>query len=89
MSNEVKVECSSCGASGVYRGFAEPQGVGVVCLNCNGTGCQTINYKPFTGLKRRTGIQTVQLSRGSFIVTGVGPAGNAISYEDFFRGKRP
>lgn len=87
--NEVKAECSSCGGTGVYCGFAEPKGTGVVCLNCDGTGCSTIKYKPFTGLKRRTGVEKVMLSRGTFIMTGVGPAGSSVTYEEFMSGKRP
>jgi hypothetical protein len=86
---KIETECSSCSGTGLYRGFAEPVGVGVVCLNCEGTGCRSIEFKPFTGLKRRTDVVTVRVSRGSFILTGVGPAGSSISYPEFLNGKRP
>lgn len=86
---EVKAECSSCGGTGIYRGFAEPPGVGVVCVNCDGTGASTILYTPFTTRKTRTDIKTVQRSRGSFIATGVGPVGNAVSYNEFLQGRKP
>lgn len=90
----VNAECTSCRATGLYRGFAEPEGVAVVCLNCDGTGCRKIStpatsYTPFTTRKRRDDVKTVKLSRGSLIVTGVGPAGSGITYEEFFAGKLP
>lgn len=89
MKQKVEAECSSCRGTGIYRGFAEPQGVGVVCLDCDGTGCRAIEYTPFTGLKRRDDVRTVQRSRGSLIFAGVGPTGNSVSYEEFLRGKKP
>jgi DnaJ-class molecular chaperone len=89
MQMTVKAECSSCSGTGVYRGFAERQGTGVVCLNCDGTGYKEISYEPFMGRKRRDNITTVYRSRGTFMVTGIGPGGNGIPYEDFFRGKMP
>jgi hypothetical protein len=44
----IKVMCPSCGGTGVYCGFAEPKGVGVVCVKCDGTGCADLSYEPFT-----------------------------------------
>jgi len=84
----VKAECGSCGGTGVYSGFAEPKGVGVVCLNCKGTGCREIQYIPFTKRKHRNGIKKVRLSRGSFILS-CGPHGEEISYSKFLSGKIP
>ena len=85
----VEAECSSCSGTGVYRGFAEPKGVGVVCLNCDGEGKRTIEYKLFTGRKRCDGVQEVRRSAGSFIATGVGPAGESVTYEEFLAGTMP
>jgi len=87
--SSVQAECSSCGGTGVYCGFAEPKGTGVVCLSCDGTGCRTIEYKPFTGLKTRTGVHTVRRSQGTFIATGIGPTGGSVSYDEFLKGKKP
>jgi len=87
--NKIKAECDSCAGTGVYCGFAEPKGVGVVCLRCNGSGAVTILYRPFTGRKLKQGVKTVRLSRDSFIATGVGPTGSEISYEEFKAGKMP
>ena len=85
----VEAECKSCAGTGIYRGFAEPKGVGVVCLICGGTGKVIFSYTLFTTRKRRRDVQSVRLSAGSFVGTGVGPIGNSISYDDFFAGKMP
>jgi hypothetical protein len=29
---KLQVQCGACGGTGVYHGFAEPKGIGVVCL---------------------------------------------------------
>lgn len=89
MKQSVKAECSSCGASGIYHGFAEPKETGVVCLNCDGTGAREIEYVPFTTRRVRYDINKVSQSRGSLLVTGVGPVGNTITYDEFLSGKRP
>lgn len=91
MGHEVTMsqECPSCGGTGIYHGFAEPKGVGVVCLTCGGEGYTTLKYKIFTGLNKRTDIQTVRRSKGSFIGTGVGPQGGSITYQQFLDGQMP
>jgi len=81
--------CPSCDGTGIYRGFAEPPGVGVVCLTCNGKGSKEIRYEPFAGLRRREDVREVRRSAGSFLATGVGPTGGSVSYEAFLRGERP
>lgn len=86
---KIEVQCSSCNGTGIYCGFAEPKGVGVVCLRCDGSGKGELSYTPFTGRKERKDVKTVQRSRGSFIGTGVGPTGNSITYAEFIAGKRP
>lgn len=85
----IEVECNACGGTGIYHGFAEPEGIGVVCLACNGTGKVKLKYKPFTGRKMRKGIKTVQRSKGGFIATGIGPIGKSITYDEFLKGKMP
>jgi hypothetical protein len=83
------VECGSCGGTGIYCGFAEPEGVGVVCLTCKGSGKAQLTYKPFTTRKRRDNVETVRLSAGSFIGMGFGPTGGSVSYQEFLSGKMP
>jgi len=85
---KVKTECGSCGGTGLYRGMAEPKGVAVVCLRCGGTGCSEIEYMPFTERKRRDDVETVRLSRGSFILS-CGPVGSSVTYAEFLAGKMP
>lgn len=89
MKQTVQAKCTSCEGTGIYCGFAEPKGVGVVCLSCDGSGCKTIEYEPFNGRVRRNTVHTVRQSRGTFIATGVGPAGGSVTYEEFWNGKRP
>ena len=85
---KIKTECGSCRGTGLYRGMAEPEGVAVVCLRCEGTGCREIEYTPFTTRKRRGDVTTVRLSRGSFILS-CGPGGTSVSYAEFQSGKMP
>lgn len=86
---EHEKECRSCRGTGLYSGFAEPQGTAVVCLTCGGIGKEEISYKPFKGRKTRRDIEIVKLSAGNLIVTGVGPRGNSITYQEFLDGKMP
>ena len=81
--NIIDIECSACQGTGLYHGFAEPPGVGVICVKCVGTGKVEFRYTPFTKRKTRTDIRTVQHSRGSFIGTGVGPVGPSLTYQEF------
>jgi hypothetical protein len=85
---KVEAECSSCRGTGIYRGFMEPKGVGVVCLKCGGTGKVVITYKPFNGRKTRDDVERVFLSKGPLIIE-CGPGGKSISYMDFLVGKMP
>lgn len=95
---EIKINCGSCDGKGLYRGFAEPPGVAVVCLTCKGSGYTTINPQehgkhvlcvPFSGRKPVKGVHTVRRSRGTTIVLGCGPAGPGITYQEFCEGKLP
>ena len=85
----LEAECTACGGTGIYHGFAEPDGVGVVCLKCEGSGMMVVHYIPFTGRKKRNDIVVVRRSRGSFIAIGVGPTGESVTYEEFLQGKLP
>jgi hypothetical protein len=83
------VHCTECGGSGVYRGYAEPKGVGVVCNHCYGLGAAKLEYIPYTGRKQRDDVETVRLSRGSSIATGVGLTAGSVTYQEFLAGKIP
>lgn len=83
---KVKINCSQCGATGLYQGMCEPEETAVVCLGCEGNGYKEV--EAFSGLREKRGIKWVQKSKGSFILS-CGPTGNSISYQDFKNGKRP
>lgn len=85
----IRAECSACGGTGLYSGFAEPKGTAVVCVKCSGSGCEEITFTLFTGRKGKRNIQTVSRSRGLFIGTGVGPTGGSITYQEFQQGRMP
>ena len=85
----VKAECSSCRGTGLYQGFCEAKGTAVVCLGCDGTGCATVSYTPFTKRHGKRGIKTVYRSFGTFIATGVGKVGESVTYAEFQQGKMP
>jgi hypothetical protein len=89
LTKSVKAECGCCRATGLYQGFAEAEGTAVICLNCDGTGCETLTYTEFTKRKSKCGVKTVHRSGGTFIATGVGPVGSAITYAEFKAGKMP
>jgi hypothetical protein len=61
----------------------EAEGTAVVCLTCNGSGCEEIRYTPFERRKRKNGIKSIALSRGTFIATGVGATGQSMTYQQF------
>jgi hypothetical protein len=85
----VLTQCDECGGTGLYQGMCEGPGIAVVCVRCDGTGCRKISYIPFTARKERRGVKVVKRSAGTFIVTGVGPRGDGITYAEFKQGKMP
>jgi len=87
MSEERYGDCPSCHATGVYRGTMEPEGVGVICSLCKGSGkVQSQIYPLFSGCRRRDDITLVfnRISdiRGTYI-------GQGVSYEEFLNGSMP
>jgi hypothetical protein len=81
----VLIACPECGSTGLYQGFAEPEGVGVICLKCNGSGGRWIAFRPFAGRQVCDDVTTVAFSRGALIALGVGPDENRppMTYEEF------
>jgi hypothetical protein len=80
---KIDTECGSCDGSGLYSGMCEGPGRAVICLDCGGTGCHVIQYKPYQGRRRKRGINTIQASRGRFIVGPIGGGGSEMSYAEF------
>ncbi len=87
--NNLKHECPSCRATGIYKGSLEPSGIGVVCSLCQGLGhisTSSWNTPVFERRKRREDVNRVFLEissrRGEYI-------GKAVSVEDFYKGVMP
>lgn len=76
----IKAECSDCGASGLFRGMCEPDGVAAICTRCRGEGYINLKITEFTRRKGKRGINIVRLSWGH---------GSSITYQEFQAGKRP
>jgi hypothetical protein len=74
-------ECDECGGTGLYHGFMEAPGEYVICVRCGGTGKRELSYKPFTGRKRRNGVQKVRAGSGT-ILDGPGKS-KWVSYTEF------
>lgn len=98
---KLKIECQSCGGSGVYQGMAERDGASVVCHTCDGTGCEdyVFKYEPFKKRVIKKGVKRVFLSGYGYCV-GVKPitfdngitvdfSKEGVSYEEFLQGKMP
>ena len=52
-------ECRSCKGTGIYVGFAEENGAGVVCSRCRGQGFKELTWEPFEGRKERKDVVRV------------------------------
>ena len=85
---EIDCECSDCGGTGIYCGFAEAEGTGVICHGCKGAGHVTIkiSYKDFVGRQHRKGIKKVfQTNPG----VGLGVEMNGgMDYQEWFESKK-
>ena len=88
----VKEVCPDCKGTGIYVGFAERGGVGVVCQVCKGTGCHTFKhtYEEFTEKKERKEIHTVLETNPGWSLGGTpalrGEYGG-MPYKDWAKGK--
>lgn len=85
----IDITCEACHGTGLYSGFAEPEGTAVVCLGCKGQGHHSFTYTPFTKRKGKKGIRMVFNSAGGFIATGIGPKGLGVTYKEFQKGMMP
>jgi len=85
----IDIECTNCNASGVYRHPTYMPGESSVCDHCKGTGKIVARFTPFTGVRIRDDVRTVRVSARPMMGVAAGLTGEAISYEDFQKGKRP
>ena len=80
---EIQIECGDCSGTGLYCGFAEPNGTAVICHTCHGSGAQVIKCKMFTGRKPKHGITRVMTDGGLWMCrTGCEPS--TISIKEFY-----
>ena len=98
---ECDIECSACKGTGIYKGYSEHDGAGVICTKCNGTGMVHINYefKEFTGRNIREDINRVYETSGGFVITDqdvttsegrdIKFSESGVSYKDWLNGEEP
>lgn len=90
MKNKINYtcECAECKGSGVYVGFAERDGMAVVCSKCKGTGRKdiTIEYEPFTGRKKAEGVTRVLQTNPGIQIGGDLERFGGMTYESWRTG---
>lgn len=98
---EEDVECTACGGTGLYQGFAEKDGAAVVCYICKGTGKQHVSYTftKFEKRQTRPNVKRVYKTSGGYaisskdVVTSSGKkiefSKGGVSYEDWLKGVEP
>lgn len=83
---EYDAVCTSCNGTGIYVGFGEHDGAGVVCYKCKGEGSvhHVIEWDDPEGRKIRKGITRVyQCNPGFGIGQGTSEKGEVFKLEDF------
>lgn len=88
MSKRVHIDCPDCRATGIYIGFAEQGGAGVICSTCKGTGGVMREFAEFTGRRVRKDILTVSYPSSKYVLVPGFDSGE-ITYEEFLAGKLP
>jgi hypothetical protein len=59
----------------------EQKGEAVVCVNCDGTGCQTLVGEPFKGRVKKRGIKKIRFGSGLIIDS----PGGWFTYDEFLK----
>ena len=72
-------ECSLCNGTGIYVGYGERDGAGVVCNQCNGTGYIIHTYTEFKGKVKRNDVKRVYLVNPGIVIG----EGGGYKLEDF------
>ena len=96
-----KVQCDTCGGTGVYVGTNERDGAAVVCLVCDGKGYKHVNliFTEFTGRKRNPGVDRVYRTAGPHCISAVDAVNKDLgmirfsksgaTYDDWLTGEEP
>lgn len=97
----LKIECKSCGGTGIYVGMGERDGASVICHTCNGTGCQDyyFTYTEFKERKKTDKVKRVFLDGYGYVLCThpitldngvfVDFSKEGVSYDEFVNGKMP
>jgi len=92
---EFDCKCEACKGTGIYVGFAERDGFGVVCGACKGTGKlhKIIEYDDFTNRGKRKGVKKI-IRANPGITVGINPvlgltleSFGGMDYLDWLKGK--
>ena len=98
---KLDIECKSCEGTGVYVGMCERGGSGVVCYQCDGTGCQKYSFKytDFTKRKKCKNVKRVYIKGYGYCITPkpltlsngifVDFSKEGVSYQEFLDGEMP
>lgn len=99
MEEIIKIECTNCGATGIYKGMGERDGAGVICSNCEGKGYVIFRFNRFKQKKNREDISRVYKSGHGYCISDqdvIKEDGSLIrfskfgcTYEDWKNGKQP
>lgn len=85
----VKAECESCNGTGVYTGFGEGKGCGVVCSSCEGSGAYPMQYREFVRRKKKSGVKWIYETNPGIGVGGPHPEQfGGMSFDDWLAGKK-
>lgn len=79
----IKIECRSCSATGIYCGFMEGPGEGVICKDCWGRGYEMLEGTQFTARRRKKNVTKVRA--GSGLILDKPDKSLWISYEEFLK----
>ena len=88
---EIDEVCKACKGTGIFIGFAEKDGYGVICKQCDGTGkCHFVHiYEEFVERKERDDVkQVLQANPGIMVGNIKGESKNnfgGITYEEWLK----
>ncbi|KKQ27428.1 MAG: hypothetical protein US42_C0009G0018 [Candidatus Magasanikbacteria bacterium GW2011_GWC2_37_14] len=95
MKQQFKVDCSDCGATGLYLHDRSCQkGEAVVCRACGGKGYRIIEFEVFTYCKIALGVEKVRLCNNSVgdqcgQGSWAGHGSTSVTYAEFVAGQMP
>jgi len=86
----LKKECEACDGTGISGIFNKKNNIGIVCTNCNGNGYNVIEYKEFSGKRKKArGVKYVCDYVYGTLINDIKnkPGHGVIPYDDWLEGK--